>query len=112
MTQLCSLLWQSSVPLWMGTTTSLSSHLFMDIVRCFHVLATVNCVSMDKIGSFVLMDPESVTQSEVSQKEKNKYRILTHMYGIQENGRDRPIFRAGVERGHVDTVGEGEGGMS
>ena len=28
------------------------------------------------------MDPESITQSEVSQKEKNKYRMLTHIYGI------------------------------
>ena len=28
------------------------------------------------------MELESVTQSEVSQKEKNKYRMLTHMYGI------------------------------
>ena len=28
------------------------------------------------------MDLESVTQSEVSQKEKNKYRMLTHIYGI------------------------------
>ena len=28
------------------------------------------------------MDPESVIQSEVSQKEKKKYRMLTHIYGI------------------------------
>ena len=28
------------------------------------------------------MDLESVIQSEVSQKEKNKYCMLTHMYGI------------------------------
>ena len=28
------------------------------------------------------MDLESVIQSEVSQKEKNKYRMLTHVYGI------------------------------
>ena len=28
------------------------------------------------------MDPESVIQSEVSQKEKNKYHMLTHIYGI------------------------------
>ena len=28
------------------------------------------------------MDLESVKQSEVSQKEKNKYRMLTHIYGI------------------------------
>ena len=28
------------------------------------------------------MDLESVIQSEVSQKEKNKYHTVTHMYGI------------------------------
>ena len=28
------------------------------------------------------MDLETVIQSEVSQKEKNKYRMLTHIYGI------------------------------
>ena len=30
------------------------------------------------------MELESVIQSEVSQKEKNKYSMLTHMYGIYE----------------------------
>ena len=37
----------------------------------------------NKIGSFVetWMDLENVIQSEVSQKEKNKYRILTHICG-------------------------------
>ena len=36
------------------------------------------------MGSFVetWMDLETVIQSEVSQKEKNKYRILTHICGI------------------------------
>ena len=28
------------------------------------------------------MDLESVIQSEVRQKEENKYRMLTHIYGI------------------------------
>ena len=28
------------------------------------------------------MNPEPITQSEVSQKEKDKYRILTHIYAI------------------------------
>ena len=28
------------------------------------------------------MDLESVIQSKVSQKEKNKYHMLTHIYGI------------------------------
>ena len=38
----------------------------------------------NKTGSFVetWMDLETVIQSEVSQKEKNKYRMLTHIYGI------------------------------
>ena len=38
----------------------------------------------NKIESFVVrwMDLESVIQSELSQKEKNKYRMLTHIYGI------------------------------
>ena len=31
------------------------------------------------------MDLESVIQSEVRQKEKNKYRMLTHIYGIKKN---------------------------
>ena len=28
------------------------------------------------------MDPATIIQSEVSQKEKNKYCMLTHIYGI------------------------------
>ena len=38
---------------------------------------------MNEIGSFVetWMDLETVIQSEVSQKEKNKYRILSHICG-------------------------------
>ena len=41
-------------------------------------------IKRNKIELFVVrwMDPESVTQSEVSQKEKNKYRMLTHIYEI------------------------------
>ena len=37
----------------------------------------------NEIGSFVetWMHLETVIQSEVSQKEKNKYRILTHICG-------------------------------
>ena len=44
-------------------------------------------IKRNKIGSFVetWMDLETVTQSEVSQKEKNKYHILTHICGIWKN---------------------------
>ena len=42
-----------------------------------------SAIKMSKLGSFVetWMDLETVIQSEVSRKEKNKYRILTHVYG-------------------------------
>ena len=43
-----------------------------------------SAIKRNEIGSFVetWMDLETVIQSEVSQKEKNKYRILTHICGI------------------------------
>ena len=43
-----------------------------------------SAIKRNKIGSFVemLMDLESVIQSGVSQKEKNKYCIITHVCGI------------------------------
>ena len=43
-----------------------------------------SAIKRNEIGSFVetWMDLESVIQSEISQKEKNKYRILTHIRGI------------------------------
>ena len=43
-------------------------------------------IKRNKIESIVVrwMNLEPVTQSEVSQKEKNKYHILTHIYGIQK----------------------------
>ena len=40
------------------------------------------------------LDP--LIQSEVSQKEKNKYRILTHIWN-QRDGTDDPICRAAKE---------------
>ena len=43
------------------------------------------------------MNLEPVIQSEVSQKEKNKYRILIHINGIQKNDTDERICRAGIE---------------
>ena len=40
---------------------------------------------------------EPIIQSEVSQKEKDKYHILMHIYGIQKDGVDEPIYRAEIE---------------
>ena len=44
------------------------------------------------------MNLEPIIQSEVSQKEKHKYHILTHMYGIQKVGANEFIFRAAKEK--------------
>ena len=43
-----------------------------------------SAIKRNKIGSFAetWMDLKSVIQSEISQKEKNKYRILIHICGI------------------------------
>ena len=43
------------------------------------------------------MNLQPIIQNEVSLKEKNKYCILANIYGIQKNGIDEPISRAGVE---------------
>ena len=42
------------------------------------------------------MNLEPIIQSEGSQKEKCKYRILTHTYGILRDGTDECICRSGM----------------
>ena len=44
------------------------------------------------------MNLEPIIQSEVSQKEKDKYRILIHIYTISKNGPEKFIYRATVEK--------------
>ena len=44
------------------------------------------------------MNLEPIIQSEMSQKEKDKYHILTHVYRIQKNGTEEFIFRAAMEK--------------
>ena len=56
------------------------------IKKMWHIYA-MECYSdikKNEIELFLVrwMDVESVIQSEVSQKEKNKHCILTHIYGI------------------------------
>ena len=49
-----------------------------------HIYNGILAIKTNEIQLFVVrwMDLEPVIQSEISQKEKNKYRMLTHMYGI------------------------------
>ena len=65
-----------------------------------HTMEYYSDIKKNEVGSSVVnfINLESVIQCEVSQKEKNKYRILTHMYGI--------LYLQNVENRLVDTVGE------
>ena len=44
------------------------------------------------------MNIEPMIQSEVSQKEKDKYCILMHIYGILKDGTEEFICRAAMEQ--------------
>ena len=56
------------------------------------------------------MNLEPIIQSEVSQKEKDKYRILTHIYGIQKNGSEEFTYRQQWRNRHREqTYGHGRG---
>ena len=50
---------------------------------------------------------------EVSQKDKDQYSILTHIYGILKDGNDNPISKTDIDLKNrlLDMVGEGESGM-
>ena len=69
-----------------------------------------SAIKRNEIESFIEtgMDLESVIQSEVSQKKKNKYRILMHACGVLGNDTDEPRRRNGdadVENGCVSKGG-------
>ena len=55
-------------------------------IKMWHIytMEYYSAIKRNEIESFVetWMDLETVIQSEVSQKEENKYRMLTHTYGI------------------------------
>ena len=44
------------------------------------------------------MNLRSIIQSEVSQKEEDKYHVLMHIYGTLKNGTEEFIDRAAVEK--------------
>ena len=50
------------------------------------------CISSDEVDEL-----EPIIQSEVRQKEKDKYHILIRIYGIQKEGTDDLTYRAAKE---------------
>ena len=61
-----------------------------------------SAIKKNKIELFVVrwMDLESVIQSKLSEKEKNKYHVLTHKYmepKRKKNGYEEPRGRTGIK---------------
>ena len=50
------------------------------------------------------MKLEQIIQSEVSQKEKYQYSILTHVYGIWKDGNNNPVCETAKETQKYRTV--------
>ena len=55
-----------------------------DVVHIYNGILLYSAIKMNEFESVLKrwMNPEPVIQSELSQEEKNKYHILTHIYGI------------------------------
>ena len=43
------------------------------------------------------MKLEPIMHNKVSQKEKHQYSMLTHIYGIQKDGNDKPVCETAKE---------------
>ena len=58
-----------------------------------------SCLKKNGFGLVELrqMNLQPIIRGEESQKEKNKYHVLMHIYEIQKNGTDEPISRAVIE---------------
>ena len=59
-----------------------------------------SAIKKNKFESVLMrwMNIEPIIQSEVSQKEKDKYHILMHIYIIKKNGTEEFIYRAEMEK--------------
>ena len=71
-------------------------------IRKLWYIYTMNVTQLQKRNAFELvqmrwMNVEPIIQSEVSQKEKDKYYLLLHIYGVQKDGFDNPMCRATKE---------------
>ena len=81
---------------------------------CIYIIEYYSAIKKNTFESVLIRwtNLEPIMQSKVSQKDK--YRILTHIYRIQKNGTEEFIYRAKVEKRtqRIDlwTWGEGKKG--
>ena len=71
-------------------------------IKMWHIYTVeyYSAIKRNKVELFVVrwMDLDTVMQSEVNQKEKNKYHMLTYIFGIkkkEKNGSEDPRGRTG-----------------
>ena len=65
-----------------------------------------SAIKMNEFESVLMrwMKLEPIIQSEVSQKEKHQYSILTHIYGIWKDDNDNPVCEIAKETQRYRTV--------
>ena len=70
------------------------------IKKLWYTVEYYSAIKGDAFKSFLMrwMNLEPIIQSEESQKEKDKYHILTQVYGIYKNGSEEFTYRATVEK--------------
>ena len=73
--------------------------LHKEAVVHIYTMEYYSAIKRNTFDSFPMrwMNLEYIIQTKVSQKEKDKFYILTHIYGIEKNGTEVFIYRAAVE---------------
>ena len=84
----------------MEATRCPSADEWMKMLWYIYIMEYYSAIKKNAFESVLMrwMNLEPIIQSEVSQKEKDKYRILMHIYRIYKNGTEEFIYRATVEK--------------
>ena len=69
------------------------------VVRYLYTMEYYSAIKKNSFESVLMrwMKLEPTTQNEVSQKDKDQYNILTHIYGIKKDGNNNPICQTEKE---------------
>ena len=78
----------------------------MDKKAVVHTMEYYSAIKKNTFESILMrwMKLEPIIQSEVSQKEKHQYSILTHIYGISKDGNNIPVCETAKETQMYRTV--------
>ena len=87
---ICWILWPQIF--WFALGVSGKKHFFLFVILRF-LFSVLLSNQKESIGG----NRNLFLQSEVSQKDKDHYSILTHIYGILKDGNDNPICKTEKE---------------